>query len=450
MTTFAFASLALQPELLDNLSTLGYNEMTEIQAAALPKIIVGQDVIAQAKTGSGKTAAFGLGLLQKLEVERFRIQALILCPTRELADQVAEEIRRLARGMHNVKILTLCGGQPFGPQAHSLEHGAHIIVGTPGRIEDHLSKGNLKLENVDMLVLDEADRMLDMGFQETLDTIVEQLPKQRQTLLFSATFPDKITSLAGRLLKDPQQIKVESSHASSSIKQHFYKLNNETERFTALRLLLLHYAPESSVVFCTTRKETQDLADGLSQLGFSAQALHGDMEQKDRERALIKFSNGSSQVLLATDLAARGLDIPELDYIIHYDLPYHAEEFTHRNGRTARVAAKGTAYVLTHTGRALPDFIAGGEALTEFKTAGIAKPFFKTLFISGGRKDKISKGDIAGVFIKKGGLTGTELGLIELKSDCAFVAVPAKKANELIEKLNNTHIKKRKVRIYTV
>lgn len=456
MTTFAFASLALQPELLDNLSTLGYNEMTEIQAAALPKIIAGQDVIAQAKTGSGKTAAFGLGLLQKLEVERFRIQTLILCPTRELADQVAEEIRRLARGMHNVKILTLCGGQPFGPQAHSLEHGAHIIVGTPGRIEDHLSKGNLKLENVDMLVLDEADRMLDMGFQETLDTIVEQLPKQRQTLLFSATFPDKITSLAGRLLKDPQQIKVESSHASSSIKQHFYKLNNETERFTALRLLLLHYAPESSVVFCTTRKETQDLADGLSQLGFSAQALHGDMEQKDRDQTLVQFANKSISILVATDVAARGLDIAALDVVFNYQLSLDPEVHVHRVGRTGRAGEQGIACTLYSAAEefrlaALAEYLNESlvaEPLPDAKALQKhPKPaLMQTLLIDGGKKDKLRPGDILGALTAKQQLAGEQIGKINVTARRSFVAVERKIAKQALQLISDGKLKGRSFR----
>ncbi|NLW04932.1 MAG: ATP-dependent RNA helicase DbpA [Pseudomonadaceae bacterium] len=456
MTTTAFASLALQPELLSNLTTLGYNEMTPIQATALPKILLGQDVIAQAKTGSGKTAAFGLGLLQKLEVERFRIQTLVLCPTRELADQVAIEIRRLARGMHNVKVLTLCGGQPFGPQANSLEHGAHIIVGTPGRVDDHLRKGNLNLENVAMLVLDEADRMLDMGFQEVLDAIVVQLPKQRQTLLFSATFPEKITSLAGRLLKDPQQIKVESSHSASSIEQHFYKLESEAQRFTALRLLLLHFAPESSVVFCTTRKETQDVADGLSKLGFSAQALHGDMEQKDRDQTLIQFANKSSSILVATDVAARGLDIAALDAVFNYQLSLDPEVHVHRIGRTGRAGGQGIACTLYSAAEqfrlaALADYLQQSlipEALPDDKALQKQpqQATMQTLLIDGGKKDKLRPTDILGALTAKQQLAGQQIGKIHVTDRRSFVAVESKVAKQALQILNDGKLKGRSFR----
>lgn len=456
MTTSAFASLVLQPELLDNLTSLGYNEMTEIQAAALPKILAGQDVIAQAKTGSGKTAAFGLGLLQKLEVERFRIQTLVLCPTRELADQVAVEIRRLARGMHNVKVLTLCGGQPFGPQAHSLEHGAHIVVGTPGRIDDHLQKGNLILENVSMLVLDEADRMLDMGFQETLDAIVERLPKQRQTLLFSATFPDKIAGLAKRFLRDPQQIKVEGKHTASSIEQHFFKLNNEAERFTALRLLLLHHAPESSVVFCTTRKETQDVADGLSKLGFSAQALHGDMEQKDRDQTLIQFANKSRSILVATDVAARGLDIAALDAVFNYQLSLDPEVHVHRVGRTGRAGEHGIAFTLYSAAEefrlaALADYLQQNlvpEALpNEEALKKQPKPaLMQTLLIDGGKKDKLRPTDVLGALTANQQLAGTQIGKIKVTARRTFVAVERKIAKQALQLINDGKLKGRSFR----
>lgn len=457
LTTTAFASLALQPELLSNLTTLGYNEMTPIQATALPKILLGQDVIAQAKTGSGKTAAFGLGLLQKLEVERFRIQTLVLCPTRELADQVAIEIRRLARGMHNVKVLTLCGGQPFGPQANSLEHGAHIIVGTPGRVDDHLRKGNLNLENVAMLVLDEADRMLDMGFQEVLDAIVVQLPKQRQTLLFSATFPEKITSLAGRLLKDPQQIKVESSHSASSIEQHFYKLESEAQRFTALRLLLLHFAPESSVVFCTTRKETQDVADGLSKLGFSAQALHGDMEQKDRDQTLIQFANKSSSILVATDVAARGLDIAALDAVFNYQLSLDPEVHVHRIGRTGRAGGQGIACTLYSAAEqfrlaALADYLQQSlvpEALPDDKALQKQpqQAMMQTLLIDGGKKDKLRPTDILGALTAKQQLAGQQIGKIHVTDRRSFVAVESNVAKQALQILNDGKLKGRSFRV---
>ena len=302
VTSTAFSSLALPAGLVDNLSTLGYAHMTPVQAQSLPPVLAGKDIIAQAKTGSGKTAAFSLGVLAKLNVKRFRIQSLVLCPTRELAEQVAVEMRKLARGIHNIKILTLCGGVSIGPQIGSLEHGAHIIVGTPGRVDDHIRKGTLRLDDVETLVLDEADQMLDMGFQDTLDAIIERIPQNRQTLLFSATFPRAIEAIAKRVLKNPEMVKVEEEQAKSTIKQYFYKMDNNKQRYPTLKLLLLKFTPQSCVVFCNTKVETQQVCDDLADEGFSAVALHGDLEQRDRERTLIHFSNKSASILVATDV----------------------------------------------------------------------------------------------------------------------------------------------------
>ncbi len=278
-----FSSLDLNADLMNNLDYRGYTQMTPIQAQSLPVILDKKDIIAQAQTGSGKTAAFGLGLLHHLEVARYRVQSLVLCPTRELADQVAKDIRKLARGVHNIKVLTLCGGMPFGPQIKSLEHGAHILVGTPGRIEEHLRKGNLNVEYVNTFVLDEADRMLDMGFQDTLDDIVAYLPQQRQNLLFSATYPEQIQAIAQRMLTEPVMVKVESTHDDNSIQQLFYKLGDNNDRIPAIQKLLLQHRPNSTVMFCNTKRETQDIADALRDAGFIALALHGDLEQKQRD-----------------------------------------------------------------------------------------------------------------------------------------------------------------------
>lgn len=284
-----FSTLKLKPELESNLESLGFKTMTPIQAQSLPLILKNQDVIGQAKTGSGKTAAFGLGLLQKLDVKRFRIQSLVLCPTRELADQVANDIRRLGRGIHNIKVLTLCGGMPFGPQLGSLEHGAHIIVGTPGRVEEHVRKGSLRLEDVNMLVLDEADRMLDMGFQEALDAIIGEVPDQRQTLLFSATFAQQIKKIAARIMISPQMIEVASTHDELTIEQKFFQVTDHDDRLLVLKLVLGRYQPESTIVFCNTKKETDEVADALFSQGYSATALHGDLEQWQRDQVLVQI-----------------------------------------------------------------------------------------------------------------------------------------------------------------
>ncbi len=401
-----FTSLGLKPALLSNLASLGYRDMTPIQAQSLPIILDGKDVIAQAKTGSGKTAAFGLGLLQNLDVKRFRIQSVVLCPTRELADQVAKEIRKLARAIHNIKVLTLCGGVAMGPQIGSLEHGAHIIVGTPGRIEDHLNKGRLILDEVNTLVLDEADRMLEMGFQDTLELIFSNCPANRQNLLFSATFPDQIKPIAKRNMKNPVTIEIAATHDVNIIKQHFYQVDNDKQRLTALRLLLQQHNPESAVIFCNTKVETQKVAEQLISFGFNALALHGDLEQRDRDQALVRFSNKSVSVLVATDVAARGLDIENLDAVINYQLSRDPEIHVHRIGRTGRAGSRGIACsIITEKERyqmlKIETYLDQNfeiESLPPEQVLDhpITKPSMETLQIDAGKKQKIRPGDILG------------------------------------------------------
>jgi len=452
-----FSSLSLQPAILDNLSSLGYHEMTEIQAKSLPAILAGQDVIAQGKTGSGKTAAFGLGLLNKLQVKKFRIQTLVLCPTRELADQVAKEIRKLARAVHNIKVLTLCGGTPFGPQVGSLEHGAHIIVGTPGRIEDHLGRGTLSLEHVDTLVLDEADRMLDMGFQAALDNIVDKMPKQRQTLLFSATFPQQIQVIANRYLQTPAVIKVESSHETSTISQHFYRVENDEERLTAIRLLLLTHQPESSVIFCNTKIETQNVANKLAAYGFGVVALHGDLEQRDRDQTLVRFANKSASILVATDVAARGLDIEALDAVFNYHLAHDSEVHIHRIGRTGRAGSTGFAFSLFNDKDRykiglLEDYLdrrIEGEALpsSEVLERNVFTPKMATIQIDGGKKQKVRPGDIVGALTGDNGITFEQVGKIQLGANWAYVAVEKMVARKALNKLTHGKLKGRTFRV---
>lgn len=457
MSDRKFSSLSLQPAILDNLSSLGYHEMTEIQAKSLPAILAGQDVIAQGKTGSGKTAAFGLGLLNKLQVKKFRIQTLVLCPTRELADQVAKEIRKLARAVHNIKVLTLCGGTPFGPQVGSLEHGAHIIVGTPGRIEDHLGRGTLSLEHVDTLVLDEADRMLDMGFQAALDNIVDKIPQQRQTLLFSATFPEQIQRIANRYLQTPAVIKVESSHESSTIEQHFYHIEGDEERLTAIRLLLLTHQPESSVIFCNTKIATQNVANKLAAYGFGVVALHGDLEQRDRDQTLVRFANKSASVLVATDVAARGLDIEALDAVFNYDIAHDSEVHIHRIGRTGRAGSTGQAFSLfsnkdRYKVGLLEDYLERtieGEVLPneEVLQRSVFTPKMATIQIDGGKKQKVRPGDIVGALTSENGITFEQVGKIQLGANWAYVAVEKMVARKALNKLTHGKLKGRTFRV---
>jgi len=456
LSNTAFSNLQLQDDLLKNLSSLGYQSMTPIQAGSLPLILSGKDVIGQGKTGSGKTAAFGLGILEKLQTKQFQVQALVLCPTRELADQVASEIRRLARGVPNVKVLTLCGGTPVGPQISSLGHGAHIIVGTPGRIDDHLRKGSLNLEHVSMLVLDEADRMLEMGFQDTLDTIVAQVPSKRQTLLFSATFPDGIQAIAARILNKPERITVETTHDNAVIEQHFYEVKDEPHRMIALRMLLLHFQPESCLVFCNTRRETQEVADALDAHGFNVLALHGELEQRDRDQTLIRFANRSISVLVATDVAARGLDVEALDAVINYEIARDTEVHIHRVGRTGRAGSKGLACTLFTAKEdykvALLENSLGynirGEALPANKTLDIQplKAPMATLIIDGGKKRKIRPGDILGALTGESGISGKQVGKINVFDNRSYVAVERGVVSTALHKLNNGKMKGRSVR----
>lgn len=456
--TAPFSELPLKPALLTNLTSLKYTAMTEIQAKTLPVVLAGKDVIAQAKTGSGKTAAFGLGVLQALKVDQFRIQSLILCPTRELADQVAQELRRLARAIHNIKILTLCGGMPFGPQIGSLEHGAHIIVGTPGRIEEHLRKGTLSLENVHTLVFDEADRMLDMGFQEVIDTIVAQVPKTRQSLLFSATYPDEIEQLSQRVTHNAEMIRVESAHQSDIIEQRFYRTDSFDDRVQMTQRILLSDTPVNTLIFCNTRRETDEVADHLQQAGFSVLALHGDMEQRQRNETLIRFANGSVSILVATDVAARGLDIDKLDAVINFHIAKDPEVHTHRIGRTGRAGERGTAYSffaekeghkllrmnLTQDPLSDPDTPPPVEVLnnTPFQAP------MATLQIDGGKKQKVRPGDILGALT--GGdrpINGNDVGKINVLDLSAYVAVKRSVASQALKKIENGKLKGRKFRV---
>jgi len=456
----SFASLNLSPELIENMASLGYEAMTPIQAQSLPYILAGRDVIGQAKTGSGKTAAFGLGLLSKLDRKKFKVQALVMCPTRELADQVANAIRELARTLPNVKVLTLCGGTPFGPQAGSLESGTHIVVGTPGRVDDHLRKGTLKLDAVTTLVLDEADRMLDMGFQDEIEAIVAASPAQRQTLLFSATFQDDTEWVAEQIMSNPERVATEVDHDRATIDQHFFQTDDDEARLTALRLLLLKYQPESTVVFCSTKRDAQELAEELRTHRISALAIHGDLEQRDRDRTLVRFANKSVSVLVATDVAARGLDIEALDAVVNYHLARDAEVHVHRIGRTGRAGSTGMAFTFfADKERYKVDRLE--EALSLSVTPGSlpsqklldkppAKPPMVTLQIAGGKKQKVRPGDILGALTGEGGVPGKQVGKINIFDQSAYVAVHRDVAKAALKKLSEGKLKGRSFRVNRV
>jgi len=454
MNTKDFSNLPLSKEMLNNLNEIGYKEMTPIQAQSLPYILEGRDVIAQAKTGSGKTAAFGIGLLHKLQVKKFRVQSLILCPTRELADQVARELRMLARFTHNVKILTLCGGSAFGPQLGSLRHGAHIVVGTPGRVLKHLKKETLSVENLDMLVLDEADRMLDMGFSEEINEVLSFVPKERQTLLFSATYTDEILDISSSIQKDAINIKTASIEAANKITERFYEVHN-SQKIDTLINILGNFKPENVIVFANTKAEVQEIADTLQKNRIDALAIHGDLEQYERNDVLVQFANKSTPVLAATDVAARGLDIKELSMVINYDLPHSEETYTHRIGRTARAGMDGLAFTLFTEYEAdkadeyrkksrLFEDAAALKAVNNFEM----KPQNITLVIEGGKKDKVRAGDILGALTGEAGLSADLIGKIDIYDRQSYAAIEAGKIDKAYEKLKNGKIKGKKFSVW--
>ena len=456
MPSSAFSTLPLSPATLANLEALGYLEMTPIQAQSLPVMLKGMDLIAQAKTGSGKTAAFGIALLEPLNPRFFGCQALVLCPTRELADQVAKELRRLARAADNIKILTLCGGVSIGPQIGSLEHGAHVIVGTPGRIQEHLKKGTLKLDGLNTLILDEADRMLDMGFYDAIAEIIQQTPSRRQTLLFSATYPSGIKQLSATFMRDPQQVKAESLHDDAQIEQRFYEIDPDN-RMDAVVRVLASFRPESCVAFCFTKQQCQELVEQLSAKGISAMALNGDLEQRDRDQVLAMFANRSLSVLVATDVAARGLDIDALDMVINVELARDSEIHIHRVGRTGRAGNKGIAISLVapaeaHRARAIEErqkAPLNWQSLDELKAqpGEPLQPPMATLCIGAGRKDKLRPGDILGALTGDAGIPGSQVGKIAIFDFQAFVAVERSVVKQALNRLNAGKIKGRSLKI---
>jgi ATP-independent RNA helicase DbpA len=441
LNTTSFAVLPLAPTMLDNLNNLGYHTMTEIQAQSLPIILERRDLIAQAKTGSGKTAAFGLGILHKLNPTYFAVQALVLCPTRELADQVSNELRRLARFTDNIKVLTLCGGAPMRPQIASLEHGAHIIVGTPGRIRDHLGRNTIDLSKVQTLVLDEADRMTDMGFYEEIAGIVSACPARRQTLLFSATYPDDIRKATASFLHDPAEVKVESQHSAGQIEQRFYEVGFDQSN-AAVAQLLKHYKPVSTLAFCNTKIHCRELADELRQQGFSALALYGELEQRERDEILVLFANQSCSVLVATDVAARGLDIQSLGAVINVDVTKDTEVHIHRIGRTGRGHDAGLALSLCAPNekkwvklieeyQGAPVQWCDLASLEPAEGAPLQAPMV-TLCIMGGKKDKLRPGDLLGALTGEAGLTKEQVGKINVFEFMTYVALDRRFAKQAI------------------
>ncbi len=455
----AFSTLDLGPRWLETLERLDYETMTAIQAASLPAMLAGEDVIGEAPTGTGKTVAFGLGLLSDLEPGGRLAQALVLCPTRELAAQVTDELRNLAWALPNTKILTICGGYDFYDQKRSLNHGVDVVVGTPGRVLDHLKKETLVLSGVTTLVFDEADRMLDMGFVDDVSKIASATPEYRQTLLFSATVTDEVRQLSERFQSDVHHIEVEAKAARPDIDQYVYELGS-MDRFQACHRALATHRPASAVIFCNQRDTCDDLANRLRHQGYSVMSLHGGLDQRERDSRMLRFEHGSIRLLVATNVAARGLDVDALEGVINYELPRESKTFTHRVGRTARAGEGGWAVSLVddrdkwrlkelegHLGEVEPK---DASVLTVPKGYVPPKAATKTVAIRGGRKDKLRAGDIVGALTGELGVANDAIGLITIDDRRAYVALDREVADEALRAIRKGQIKGRSFDAYMV
>lgn len=423
------------------LSKLNIDALNPMQESALDAISSSNDTILLSPTGTGKTLAFLLPVLDFMDHNNPEVQVLILVPSRELAIQIEQVIRNMGTGF---KVNAIYGGRAMSKDKIELKHTPAILVGTPGRILDHFMADRFTKEHIKTLILDEFDKSLEVGFEEEMSEILAELPNLKKRILTSATEGVKIPKFVG--MENPKRVNFLNKVTPSLLTINTV-ISEDKDKLKTLVQLLKYIGEKPGIIFCNFKESIDSVSDYLSQKRIQHECFSGGMEQKDRERALIKFRNGSSRILIATDLAARGIDISELNFIIHYELPHRIEEFTHRNGRTARVNETGTAYVLQWDQESLPPFIKKSKPINIGKTNKLGDPLWETLFISGGRKDKISKGDIAGLFFKQGGLIKEQLGDIELKQDCAFVAVPKSKSVKLVSELNNSRLKKKKVRI---
>ena len=451
-----FTDLPLAAALFQGLDAAGHVRMTPVQAQALPPMLEGRDALVQAPTGSGKTVAFGLALLHALDPSRSGVQALVLCPTRELAEQVARTLRRLATGLPNVKQLTLTGGVPLAPHLASLVHPPHVVVGTPGRVLELVEQGALDLATLSTVVLDEADRMLDMGFEDALKAILAATPRTRRTLLFSATYPEPIREIARAAMRDPVEVRIDDATQAPAIEQRFIAAEPDRKPM-ALASLLLEQGDASAVVFCNTRRDVDEVAGSLAHLGFAALALHGDMEQRDREEVLVRFANRSCTVLVASDVAARGLDVEDVALVVNYDVPSDADTYTHRVGRTGRAGRAGRAATLVSAReagrmRALEERFGTLPATQRARETALrpglaARAPMATLRIDAGRTDKLRPGDIVGALTGDAGLPGDAVGKIDVFPTRSYVAVRADLAARALERLQAGRIKGRRFRV---
>ena len=425
------------------LEKLNIEKLNVMQEEAEEAILSNPEIVILSPTGTGKTLAFLLPIIAELDINCPEVQVLIVVPSRELAIQIEQVIREMGTGY---KANAVYGGRAGSKDKSEIKHRPAILIGTPGRIADHLRRENFSAEFITTLVLDEFDKSLEIGFETEMNEILALLPRVQKKILTSATQEVEIPKFVG--LTNPTVI--DYLDQGNSLLKVRTVLSSSPDKLETLTELLCHLGNQPGIIFCNFKDTIQEVSDFLNYHNIGHGLFYGGMEQKDRERALIKFRNGTHQLIVATDLAARGLDIPEIKFIIHFQLPSRAHEFTHRNGRTARMFNDGTAYVIKGQHEVLPDFVENAE-IEEIQKAPVPLPsIWKTLFVSGGRKDKISKGDIAGLFMKQGKLSNNQIGTIEIKTDCAFVGVHSTEVNSLIKLVDNSRLKSKKVRVTVI
>ncbi|AZZ37041.1 ATP-dependent RNA helicase DbpA [Bdellovibrio sp. qaytius] len=450
----SFKLLKLSPEILAAIQNLGYSKMTPIQAASIPLLLEGHDLVGRSQTGSGKTAAFALPILQKIHKADKTPQALILAPTRELCEQILQEIRKFSKGLKNIQVMALVGGQSSSAQIKSLEMGAQIIVGTPGRTLEFLRARLVEVDDLKTLVLDEADRMLDEGFTEEVTQIIELLPTKRQTVFFSATFPESIEQLSLKYQKNPKTVSVLQEKTSAPMIEQFLYIAEKPEKIDTLMRILQQHPANSVLIFCRTKASVAEINELLLEAKVATSALHGDLEQVQRDQTMARFRSGSLRVLVATDVAARGIDIDHLELVINFDLPSTTDIYLHRIGRTGRAGKKGVAVSIADAFEAtkveeLERVM--GKPFNRFELnlkgkAVIAKtlqqPKMKMIYISGGRKDKLRPGDVIGTLTSQpNAIAATDIGKIELHDTFTYVAVSFAVAGKALQKLTTSKIK---------
>lgn len=452
-----FSSLPLRPELQSVLTEIGFTDMSPIQQQALPLLLQGKDLVGKSKTGSGKTAAFALPILEKINLENRSPQALIICPTRELGQQVAREFRRLARKLEGLQVLLLAGGQPAREQAFALYKGVHITVGTPGRILDLIYKGKFFLEDISTVVLDEADKMLELGFEADIKAILSETPREKQTVFFSATYPDQIDYLSKKYQNKPVHVSIEDSGEEIQKIDQLYYEYQEDDKVNVLIRVLQQHPSNATIIFCNQKVVADELVNALKEKGASCSALHGNLEQMDRDKVMAQFRNGSYRILVATDVAARGLDIDHLELVINYDFPLQPDTYVHRIGRTGRAGKSGTAVTLIkpEEERLLLDYVDRIKAVAHRPQLGFKNQHgippelltsaFQTLSISAGRKNKLRPGDILGALTgPEGQIPGDQVGKIEIHDQISFVAISTAYADLAISRLKDGRIKGQK------